>query len=208
VGKATPGRPQPNPTGPLRSNIELVAIASSTGGPGVLSEILNKLPAEFPVPILIVQHITPGFSQGLAEWLNQHTPLTVRLAAQADELKPGQVYIAPDGYHMQVNSMGLISLSDAPPCQGLRPSANYLFKSVARSYGAYAIGVILTGMGSDGAEGLYAMYDKGARTIAQNEATCVVFGMPAVAIEMGAVEKVLPAPQIAQTILEWTQGIR
>jgi two-component system chemotaxis response regulator CheB len=157
-----------------KSAIQLVAIASSTGGPGILAGILSKLPASFPVPILIVQHITPGFGGGLAAWLNQQTSLQVRLARHADEPKTGQVLIAPDNYHMVINSMGLIALTKEPPQHGLRPAANYLFHSVARVYGATAIGVILSGMGSDGAEGLLSMREMGARTIAQNQATCVV----------------------------------
>ena len=184
-----------------RSKIQLVAIASSTGGPGILVEILSKLPGDFPAPILIVQHITPGFGAGLADWLNQQTPLQVRLARHADEPKPGQVLIAPDGAHMVVNSMGLIALNNAPSLNGLRPAADYLFHSVAQVYGATAIGIILTGMGGDGAEGLQAMRQASAHTIAQDKETCIVFGMPAVAIELGAVEQVLPAKQIAAAIM-------
>jgi two-component system chemotaxis response regulator CheB len=185
-----------------RSRIRLVAIAASTGGPGILAEILSRLPANFPAPILIVQHITPGFGVGLADWLNQQTPLQVRLARHADEPKAGQVLIAPDGVHMVVNSMGLIALTDAPPLHSLRPAADYLLHSVARIYGSTAIGIVLTGMGSDGAEGLQAMYRAGARTIAQDKETCIVFGMPAVAIELGAAEQVLPAKRIAAAIME------
>ncbi len=185
-----------------RSKIQLVVIAASTGGPGILAEILSRLPANFPAPILIVQHITPGFGVGLADWLNQQTPLQVRLARHADEPKAGQVLIAPDGAHMVVNSMGLIALMDAPPLRSLRPAADYLFHSVARIYGATAIGIVLTGMGSDGAEGLQAMRRAGAHTLAQDKETCIVFGMPAVAIELGAAEQVLPAKRIAAAIME------
>jgi two-component system chemotaxis response regulator CheB len=205
MAPSEPKLPATTPSPPLvqngNSKIQLVAIAASTGGPGILAEILSKLPADFPAPILIVQHITPGFGTGLADWLNQQTPLQVRLACHADEPKPDQVLIAPDGAHMGINSMGLIALSDAPPVHGLRPSADYLFHSIARVYGATAIGIILTGMGSDGAEGLQAMRRTGAHTIAQDKGTCVVFGMPAVAIEFGAAEQVLPAKQIAAAIM-------
>jgi two-component system chemotaxis response regulator CheB len=180
--------------------IQLVAIASSTGGPGTLAEILSKLPATFPAPILVVQHITPGFSAGLASWLNQQTPLTVRLADHAEEPKPGQVLLAPDNHHLVVNSMGLVALQNTPPVSSQRPSANVLFQSVAQVYGSTAIGVILTGMGSDGADGLLAMRQAGAHTIAQDKETCVVFGMPAVAIELGAAEQILPANRIAAAI--------
>jgi two-component system chemotaxis response regulator CheB len=182
------------------THIQIVVIASSTGGPGVLAEILSKLSATFPAPILIVQHITPGFGVGLADWLNQQTPLQVRLARHADEPKPGEVLIAPDGAHMVVNSMGLIALTKAPPQHGLRPAADYLFHSVARIYGPTAVGLILTGMGDDGAEGLQAMRQAGGHTIAQDKETCVVFGMPAVAIALGAAEQVLPANRIAAAV--------
>ncbi len=183
-----------------KSKIQLAVIASSTGGPGVLATILSQLPADFPVPVLIVQHITSGFGQGLAAWLNQLTPLQVKMARNADEPLPGQVLLAPDDYHMQVNSMGLIALNKSSPIHGLRPAADILFHSVARVYGATAVGVILTGMGSDGAEGLKAIREAGAHTIAQSQESCVVFGMPAVAISLGAAEQVLPANQIAAAL--------
>jgi two-component system chemotaxis response regulator CheB len=184
-----------------QSKFQVVAIASSTGGPGMLAQILGQLPADFPLPVLIVQHITQGFSVGLAGWLNQQTPLTVRLAGQGDELQAGHVLIAPDDHHMMVNSAGLISLTKEPGYHRLRPSADQLFTSVARVYGATAIGVILTGMGGDGAEGLRTMREAGARTIAQDKDSCVVFGMPAVAIELGAAEQILPANKIAAAII-------
>ncbi len=184
-----------------KSKLQLVAIASSTGGPGVLAQILGQLPADFSLPILIVQHITRGFATGLAAWLNQQTALEVRLAGHGDEPQPGQVLIAPDDYHMGITRAGLISLNREPPRQGLRPSADYLFNSVAQVYGATAIGVILTGMGGDGAAGLQAMHNTGAPTIAQDKDSCVVFGMPAVAIELGAVEQILPANKIAAAIM-------
>ena len=198
-------KPFQAPTPPIkeieRSDLQLVAIAASTGGPAALAEILRQLPATFPLPILIVQHITPGFGQGLAAWLNRQTPLEVRMARHADEPQPGQVLIAPDNYHAQVNGMGLITLSQAPAYYGLRPAANVLFFSVAQVYGATALGIILTGMGDDGAEGLLAMRRSGARPIAQDKETSIVFGMPAVAIELEAVEQVLPLNSIAPAMI-------
>jgi two-component system chemotaxis response regulator CheB len=178
-----------------------MVIASSTGGPGILAKILRGLPVDFPAPILIVQHIMAGFAAGLATWLNQLAPLEVRLAQHADEPKVGQVLIAPDNHHMLINNQGLISLNQEPPQNGLRPSANYLFNSAAQVYGATTIGVILTGMGNDGAEGLLALRETGAHTIAQDETSCVVFGMPAVAIELGAAEQILPADKIATALM-------
>jgi two-component system chemotaxis response regulator CheB len=184
-----------------KSKTQLLAVASSTGGPGILAKILGQLPAEFPVPVLIVQHIMTGFSIGLATWLNQLVPLEVRLAEQGDEPQAGQVLIAPDDHHVVVDSKGRISLNEEPPLNGLRPSANYLFHSVAKVYGATAIGLILTGMGGDGADGLLALRKTGAHTIAQDETTCIVFGMPAVAIELGAAEQVLPTEKIAPALM-------
>ena len=184
-----------------KSAIEMVVVASSTGGPGILAEILGRLPENFGAPILIVQHITPGFGQGLARWLNQQTPLEVRLAKHADEPVAGQVLIAPDNHHMVVNNLGRITLNQDVPYHGLRPAADYLFTSVAKIYGSRAVGVVLSGMGSDGAEGLLAMHKVGAHTIAQDKETCVVFGMPAVAIEMGAAEQVLPMHQIGPALV-------
>lgn len=190
-----------------QSGIQVVAIASSTGGPGVLAEILSKLPADFPAPILVVQHITPGFSEGLVNWLDKQTPLEVSLAGQAVRPKPGQVLVAPDHAHMLINRMGLISLRQTPAVNGLRPSADYLFGSIAEIYGDTAIGVILTGMGNDGAAGLRAMRDMGSHTIAQDRDSCVVFGMPAVAIELGAVEQILPPAKISQALLTLSSAV-
>ncbi len=184
-----------------KSKIQIIVIASSTGGPGILMEILKTLPADFPIPILIVQHITAGFSTGLATWLDQHTLLKVRLAAHADEPQAGQVLIAPDGYHTVVNGLGLIALIKKAPKHGLRPAADYLFESVAQVYGATAMGIILSGMGSDGAEGLLAMRQTGAYTVALDKKSCVVFGMPAVAIELGAAEQILPTGAIAPAMM-------
>jgi two-component system chemotaxis response regulator CheB len=183
------------------SGRQLVAIAASTGGPGALARILGQLPADFPLPILIVQHLTPGFVGSLIAWLDQQTSLTVRLARQGDEPQPGQVFIAPDNYHLEVNHHGLISLRAAKPGE-ICPSANILFQSVAKVYGSTAIGLILTGMGDDGADGLLALHHTGAHTIAQNEATCIVFGMPAVAIRMGAVSQVLPLDNVTPALVE------
>jgi two-component system chemotaxis response regulator CheB len=183
-----------------KSKIQLVAVAASTGGPGALATILGRLPADFPVPILVVQHVTTGFGGGLVKWLDEQTSLKVRLGRSASEPKAGEVLVAPDNYHMGVNHMGLISLSRSHAKDSICPSANYLFHSVAQVYGATAIGVILTGMGSDGADGLHAMHELGAHTVAQNEETSVVFGMPAVAIESGAVTRIEPLGKIADVL--------
>jgi two-component system chemotaxis response regulator CheB len=205
----TPGQPAlGKPVGMSRkgqTTPQLVVIAASTGGPGVLSKILSDLPANFPAPILVVQHITPGFGESLASWLDQQTALKVRLARQSDLPKAGEVLIAPDDYHMQLNRLGLVTLNQAPPKYGQRPSANILFQSAAEVYGATTLGVILTGMGNDGAEGLSLLRQNGAHTIAQDRESSIVFGMPAVAIELGAAEQILPADRIAPALLALTK---
>jgi two-component system chemotaxis response regulator CheB len=196
--RITPPAAQPAPS----SAIRMVAIATSTGGPSALATLLGDLPADFPAPILVVQHLTSGFGEGLVAWLNQKTALEVRLARHADAPQPGKVYVAPEEYHLTVNRQGLLALDKEPPYHGLRPSANPLFHSVAQVYGATALGVILTGMGNDGAAGLRAMRQAGARTIAQDQASCVVFGMPGAAIELEAAEQVQPLNRIARALLE------
>lgn len=185
---------------PKGTKFRLVAIAASTGGPGALATILRPLPANFPVPIVVVQHISEGFAQPFATWLDRQIPLSVRVGAEGDEPKAGAVLIAPDYCHMGINKKGQIVLKEKQPKETICPSANYLFQSVADAYGATAVGVVLTGMGDDGADGLRAMYDKGAQTIAQNKESCVVFGMPAVAIERGAIKQVQPLDQIATAL--------
>ncbi len=180
--------------------IEVVGIASSTGGPGVLASILKTLPVDFPVPILVVQHITQGFGTGLADWLNGETKLQVRLARHGDSPEPGTVLLAPDDYHMQLNSAGLVELVHGKPYRSIRPSANYLFRSLAQFYGASAMGIILTGMGDDGADGMEELYRAGGITLAQDEKSCVVFGMPREAIIRKVVDRVLPPEQIGYTL--------
>jgi two-component system chemotaxis response regulator CheB len=181
--------------------IRLIGIASSTGGPGVLAQILAPLPKNFPIPILIVQHVTNGFATGLAEWLNEQMNLEVMLAGHGDIPKPGLVMLPPDDYHMQINKNGAVELSKAPPYKGLRPSANFLFNAMARFYGSGGMGIILTGMGDDGAEGMEAMFKAGAITLAQDEDSCVVYGMPAEAVKRKAVKQTLTPDQISQYLM-------
>lgn len=179
---------------------EIVAIGSSTGGPAALHKLLSGLPGSFPLPVVVVQHISFGFVKGLAEWLNDACQVRVKVAEQGERLQAGTVYIAPDECHLQVDRFNKISLSSADPVGGFRPSVTPLFQSVAHSYGAAAIGVILTGMGSDGAAGMLAMKQAGALNLAQDEATCVVFGMPKEAIALGAVQHVVPLDKMAAMI--------
>lgn len=179
---------------------KIVAIASSTGGPAVLEAIIRQLPTDFPAPILIVQHIAAGFLEGVASWLNQVSRIQVKVARHGESLSPGVVYLAPDDRHLGVSGMSRIMLSDDPPIGGFRPSATYLFMSVARSFGCNALAVILTGMGRDGVEGLRAIRKEGGKVIAQDEATSVVFGMPRAAIEEGVANWILSVSEISKAL--------
>lgn len=181
--------------------ISLIGIASSTGGPGVLAQILSPLPKNFPIPILVVQHVTNGFTAGLADWLNEQINLDVAMAEHGAIPVAGSVLLPPDDYHMQVNKSGAIELSKAPPYKGLRPSANYLFNTMARFYGMCGMGIILTGMGDDGVEGLESMFKAGALTIAQNEESCIVYGMPAEAVKRKSIKQILTPDQISQYLM-------
>jgi two-component system chemotaxis response regulator CheB len=165
-------------------------------------EILKDLPAELPAAILIVQHITQGFEQGLMEWLGTNCKLPMRIPADNEEIELGTIYVAPSNLHMTVEASGRIRLLDGPPVNGLKPSGTVLFESVAKVFGERAIGVILTGMGSDGALGIKAIKEAGGFTIAQNESTSVVFGMPQVAIQLGKVDEVLALENIAGEIVK------
>jgi len=182
----------------VRSRV--VAIVASTGGPAALQTLLSHLPGDFPVPILIVQHITPGFADGLVAWLKCSCQLEVKLAENGEKLLRRTVYIAPDGQHLGVSKLGTVALSTAAPIRGFRPSGTFLFESVARAFGLSSLAVILTGMGEDGVAGLSAVRRAGGRIIAQNEATSVIFGMPGTAIASGVVDVVLPLDEIAARI--------
>ena len=182
-------------------SIDLVAIGASTGGPPSLQVLLGALDKDFPVPILVVQHISAGFLAGLSEWLGQTTALQVQIAAHGIEPLPGHVYLAPDDFHLAVDDHGLMRLDKAPPEHGLRPAVDHLFHSVARHCGPNAIGVLLTGMGKDGAQGLLAMHDRGATTLVQDRATSVVYGMPGEAVALGAAGQVLPLDRISGALL-------
>lgn len=179
----------------------IVAIVTSTGGPQALLEILKRFPQNFPCGIVIVQHITSGFVEGLAEWLNSECQIKVKVAEDSEEIRPGVAYIAPCDLQMRVGEGGRIHLSNEPAHDGHRPSGDILLESVARVYKEGAVGVILTGMGRDGAMGMKAIKDMHGATIAQDEATCIVFGMPKVAIEMDVIDEVSPLGRIAEEIV-------
>ncbi|SFM92660.1 chemotaxis-specific protein-glutamate methyltransferase CheB [Thermodesulforhabdus norvegica] len=184
------------------SKVRLVVIGASTGGPVVLKEIFSRLPANFPLPIAVVQHIAPGFITGFVKWLEQASPLRFSEACHGEELLPGTVYLAPDGVHMEVDHRLIVRLTDGPAEHGVKPSVSVLFRSVAKNLGPHAVGVLLTGMGKDGAEELLAMRRAGAITIAQDEDSSLVFGMPGEAVRLSGATMVLPPERIARYLMK------
>jgi two-component system chemotaxis response regulator CheB len=192
------------PLSPLnldKSTDRIVAIASSTGGPHALSTILSGLPEKFPCPVVIAQHMSDGFVKSLADWLSKLSNLRLTVAEHGKPLEAGVVYLAPSERHMEVNSVKRISLVEQTPGDIYHPSCDKLLSSVARAYGYKSIGVILTGMGNDGAAGIKAIQKAGGITIAQNEASSVIFGMNRVAIEEGAINRVLAIEEIASEVV-------
>lgn len=177
----------------------IIAIGASTGGPKVVMKILKELPADRDASIVIVQHIASGFAAGFAEWINAESAFLVRLAKDGDHLERGVALVAPSDQHMEIRN-GRVVLTDTPQINGCRPSIDNLFFSLAKENAQSVIGVLLTGMGKDGAEGLLALKEGGAHTIAQDEASCAVYGMPKVAAELGGVREVQPAIKIAAAI--------
>ena len=180
--------------------VQLVGIGASTGGPPVIAEILRALPAAVSVPILLAQHIAPGFVTGLAEWLGRQTPLRVKAGEAGEPARPGTVYIAPDGAHMGITADGHLQLTREPTEDGFCPSVSHLLRTIADAYGRCAVGVLLTGMGRDGALGLHRLRQAGGVTIVQDEESCVVFGMPGEAVRLGAAQYTLAPPDIARTL--------
>jgi two-component system chemotaxis response regulator CheB len=197
-----PATPVPRPGSP-----QVVALGISTGGPKALAEMVPQLPAHLPVPLLIVQHMPPVFTSSLADDLNNRTPLAVREGLDGQPIRGGEVWIAPGGRQMKVqreNGQVVLRITDDPPENSCRPSVDYLFRSVADVYGGRAVGVIMTGMGNDGALGCRRLKHCGAAIIAQDAATCVVFGMPREPIEKGIVDVVAPLDRIAAEIARLT----
>jgi len=187
--------------------IRLLAIGASTGGPLALQTILSRLPQTFPLPVLIVQHIAPGFVVGLAEWLARTCALPVHVAAHGEVLLTGHVYLAPDDLQMKVGKTGAtIQLTGDEAEHGLRPAVSCMFRSVVDVYGARAVGVLLTGMGKDGADELCRMREKGAITFAQDEVSSVVHGMPGEAIRLDGASYVLSPEKIADALISLVNG--
>lgn len=207
-GRPTP-LPPPGPSRGPRCRIDAVAIACSTGGPNALSELFAHLPADFPVPILIVQHMPPMFTRLLAERLSAVHRVPAEEGSAGAVVVPGRAYVAPGDHHMTVERDGAavrLALNQGPPENSCRPAADVLFRSVARAYGPSALGVVLTGMGHDGTRGCEAIVEAGGRVVAQDEATSVVWGMPGSVARAGLAEKVLPLSMIAHELLQRARG--
>ncbi|MEY9101890.1 two-component system chemotaxis response regulator CheB [Sinorhizobium fredii] len=182
------------------TQIAIVGIAASTGGPSAIRSLLKDLSANFPAPILIVQHMSNGFIEGVAASLDATIALKVKVGANGERLRPGTVYLAPDGHQLGVSGKSRLRVVDDDPIQGFKPSGSYLFGSIARAFKEESLAVILTGMGDDGTEGLRALHVAGGKVIAQDEESSVVFGMPKSAISAGLVDFVLPLDDIAGKI--------
>ena len=203
VGKIAPPARKEDDARIEKSPIEVVAIASSTGGPPAIQAILSSLPADFGAAIAISQHMPSGFTRSFAERLNKLSPLLVSEAAAGDRIRPGSVLIAPGGYHLTVkrDRLGLVTeLVPRSPLDKYVPSADHMMVSVAEACGAASLGVVLTGMGKDGVEGVLAIKKRNGQCLAESEESAVIFGMPQEAIRTGAVDKVLPLGKMADEI--------
>jgi len=184
--------------------IDILAIGVSTGGPNALAEVIPRLPEDFPVPVVVVQHMPPLFTRLLAERLNSRSPLSVQEAEAGRVLEPGQVWIARGDYHMAVGRRGtgvILNLNQDPPENSCRPAVDVLFRSVAQTYGANVLGVVMTGMGSDGARGAAHIREAGGEILVQDEASSVVWGMPGAVVSAGAADQICPLPEISQEIV-------
>ncbi len=182
--------------------IRVITIGASTGGPQALHKIIAQLPANLPIPVICTQHISQGFLQGLVDWLNSECKVKVKIAQVGEIPSSGTVYFAPDKNHLELDAQGKFIYGSSLPVDGHCPSVTATFKSVAKFYGKATMSILLTGMGKDGALGMQAISQAGGITIAQDEKTCVVFGMPSEAIALGVVQHVLPVQDIAPLLLK------
>jgi len=197
----TSGRSAPAATGGFRPGLPMIAIGSSTGGPKTLVEVLKPLPHTLPAAVVVIQHIDQQFAAGLVEWLDQLIPLPVRVAAEGERPAAGTVLLAASNDHLVLRANGTLGYTAEPREQPYRPSVDVFFQSLLRHWSPPGQAVLLTGMGRDGAEGLLALRQAGWQTIAQDEASSVVYGMPKAAAELGAAMEILPAQAIAPCLL-------
>ncbi|SEP79267.1 two-component system, chemotaxis family, response regulator CheB [Solimonas aquatica] len=194
---------------PFRSTEKIIAIGASTGGTEAIKEVLETMPADAPA-IVITQHIPAMFSAPFAARMDRSSAMRVFQASDGQQIVPGHVYIAPGDRHLEITRSGaryVCHLSDAPPENRHRPSVDVMFNSLARCAGRNVVAAILTGMGDDGARGMRALREAGARTLVQDEASCVVWGMPGAAYKLGAAELVLPLNQITNRLLDWAETL-
>ncbi|MBF0204568.1 MAG: chemotaxis protein CheB, partial [Desulfamplus sp.] len=194
--------PKKTPNNPKNMRSKIVVIGVSTGGPPVLKTILSMLPINFLLPVVIVQHIAPGFLDGMVSWLSQTSTLPIHIPNHGETVLPGHVYFAPDKFNMEITEQRIIMLNKDNHKWNCCPSVSCLFMSVLKNFGSSAVGVILTGMGEDGAAELLSMKHAGSITITQNQSSCVVFGMPGKAVSLGAATYILPPDEIAQKLIE------
>lgn len=200
AGGASGGPPPPPP--PARfGRVDAILLGASTGGPAILAEILRAFPADLAAPVLVAQHMTPGFMGDLANWLHGETALTVRLARPGERPEPGTVYLAPDGQSLAVTSLGTLRCADEPRGQLLRPSVDLLFESASARYQSRVVGCVLSGMGRDGLEGARALFRAGGRTLVQDPASCAVDSMPQALIQAGIAGEVLAPAEIGPRLL-------
>jgi two-component system chemotaxis response regulator CheB len=191
-----------------KARARVVAVAASTGGPAALCQVLSQLPADFAAPVLVVQHIAQGFLGGFAAWLNTCVSLQVKVAESGALPLPHAVYLPPDDHHLGLDRSGKLLVSSAPPMGGFRPSASFLFESVAAACGDGTLAVVLTGMGQDGLEGLHAVRRAGGQIVVQDEETSIVFGMPGAAARAGLADAVLPLKEIATRVIRSVRSER
>jgi len=201
TGRASPLPAFPRILSPGSAQGPIFALAASTGGPQALTSVLGQLPSNFSSPILIAQHVIPGFAAGMAKWLATESSLPVKLAEQGEPIVPGQVYLSPSEAHLSVAAGEKVDLIALRTSDTYRPSCNLLLESVATVCGRRSVGIVLTGMGSDGARGLASIKSAGGRTMAQDEASSVIYGMNRVAIEGGDVDEVLPIDEISDAMV-------
>jgi two-component system chemotaxis response regulator CheB len=193
---------------PGRNRVEILAIGTSTGGPNALADVIPRLPEHFPVPVVVVQHMPPLFTRMLAARLNTQSQIRVCEADQGRALEPGQVWIAPGDYHLTVARKGqgtILELNQDPPENSCRPAVDVLFRSVARTYGANVLAVVMTGMGSDGARGAGHIREAGGEVFVQDEASSVVWGMPGAVVHSGCANKICPLREISEEIVRRVQ---
>ena len=204
--RTSPGVPEPEVARGPSNPMKVIGIAASTGGPAAYQKIFSALDTSFPLPLVVVQHIAHGFGGGFAKWLDDICPIKIKIGEAGEPLLPATVYVAPDDAHIGVSPAFTIALSHSPARNGFRPSATHLFESIAR-FGNAAAGVILTGMGSDGVEGLRVLKAAGGHIVAQDEASSDIYGMPRAAVEARIVDSVVPLDKVAP-LLERLSGRR